>query len=171
MGFLGRTIKACSGLHRWHWAHSCERLCAILDRYLTRRCSPSVLRKWVSPGCRYTSVLGLGNMQLVEQMSIEGLTKLCLSIGQGCMVHHHGGQEGHPEEGAGPDACARRAQRAQHAVHAGPHAALGPRLVLRSRAASEEEAAGPGSACCRKARSCYCFACVYIAMSSGTIST
>ena len=107
----------------------------------------------MSPGCRCTSVLKLGNnMQLVEQMFTEVLTKLCLPAGQGCMVHHHGGQKGHSEEGAGPAARARRAKPAQHAVHARPHAALGPRLVLHTGAASEEEAARPGSASCRKAR-------------------
>lgn len=67
------------------------------------------------------------------------------AVGQGGMVHNHGGQKGDPEEGQGHAACAQRAQRAQHPVHAGAHSPLGPCLVLQGASACCKQAARPSS--------------------------
>ena len=67
------------------------------------------------------------------------------AVGQGGMVHNHGGQKGDPKEGQGHAACAQHAQRAQHPVHAGAHSPLGPCLVLQGASACCKQAALPSS--------------------------
>jgi hypothetical protein len=67
------------------------------------------------------------------------------AVGQGGMVHNHGGQKGDLEEGQGHAACAQRAQRARHPVHTGAHSPLGPCLVFQGASACCKQAARPSS--------------------------